>query len=133
MLGGASNPVGGSNPSGTGTILNFVGDFAYAHSGILSVNNVKKTLIDFVAPSGQLLVARFQFYYIENQSEDYSYQIEMNGEVVAGFIVDSAKAYQKDLEAKLIVAPETRVIMTAQNVSNTNTREQGATVTARLY
>ena len=36
---GAGNPVAGSNPAGIGTALNYIGNHAYAYSGIITDNN----------------------------------------------------------------------------------------------
>ena len=38
MLGGG-NPVAGSNPAGTGTALNYIGNHAYAYSGVVTDDN----------------------------------------------------------------------------------------------
>ena len=44
MLGGG-NPVSGANPSGTGTILNYIGSHAYAYSGDVSVDGNATTML----------------------------------------------------------------------------------------
>jgi len=53
MLGGG-NPVGGSNPAGTGGSLNFVGDHCYAYSGTIQsagAASADTTYLDFTMPN----------------------------------------------------------------------------------
>ena len=45
--GGAGNVAGSSNPAGTGTGLNHVGNFAYAYSGIRNIDNTITNLLEF--------------------------------------------------------------------------------------
>ena len=54
MLGG-SNPVSGANPAGIGQTLNYLraGDrsYAYAHSGLVDVDNNETVLAEFTTGS----------------------------------------------------------------------------------
>ena len=134
LVGGGGAPnVAGGNPAGTGTTLNYVSDFVYAHSGVIDVDNNETTLLDFTTSGSGVIEATFSFFYIENQTEDYLYQVKFNNEIILGYNVDSSKAFQKDLVTKLVIPPETRVTVTATNVSNTNSREQTATIVGRVY
>lgn len=53
LIAGAGNPTGGSNPAGTGTTLNYIGDFAYAYSGKLAADSgTPYTVLKFTTGSG---------------------------------------------------------------------------------
>jgi len=55
MLGGA-NPVGGSNPSGVGTSLNYVGNHCYANSGAVAITSGDTaTLLNFTTGSKYIM------------------------------------------------------------------------------
>jgi len=45
--GGGAGNVAGSNPSGTGTSLNYIGDHAYAYSGAFEANVTAATVLNF--------------------------------------------------------------------------------------
>ena len=134
--GGGAGNVAGSNPSGTGTTLNYIGDFVYAHSGIVAVGGVldqEYTLLDFSTSGSAVIKGRFQFYYgDEDAGEDVLYRIKFNGETICLFVTDSPSVTNPWI-CKLIIAPETRVTLTAANVVNTNVRDHAATITGRLY
>jgi len=46
LIGGAGNVAGGSNPSGTGTSLNYIGNHAYAYSGIIASSGSQSAATD---------------------------------------------------------------------------------------
>ena len=72
MLGGG-NPVSGSNPAGTGSSLNYIGKHAYGYSGVIAVNNVEKTLLQF--STGNLyIVAKVQFNTGGSANKDFLYK-----------------------------------------------------------
>ena len=49
------NPVSGSNPSGTGTSLNYIGNHAYAYSGMFTPAISTYTMLSFTTGSNYLL------------------------------------------------------------------------------
>ena len=62
MISGAGNPVGGSNPAGTGTGLNYIGNHAYGYSGIVNSASQDEnvTLMSFTTGS-HYVVCEVQF------------------------------------------------------------------------
>ena len=132
--GGAPN-VSGGNPAGSGSTLSYIGGFVFAHSGIIDIGGVQDqeyTLLNFSTSGSSLIKGRFQFYYAENAGEDYIYRIKLNTEVVAAFVADSPSVTNPWV-CELIIPPETKIELTAANVTNTNAREHAATLTGRLY
>ena len=60
LVGGGGAPnVAGSNPAGTGTSLNYIGDHVYAYSGTFQSLNATATMLQFTTGSeyikGQLV------------------------------------------------------------------------------
>jgi len=55
MLGGG-NPVGGSNPSGVGTSINYIGNHCYAYSGLIQVADSLTTCLQFNTGNSYLVV-----------------------------------------------------------------------------
>jgi len=76
-LAGAGNPVGGSNPSGTGGGLKYVGNHAYLMSGNVGVNDVETTLAEF-ATGEQYVNSIIQFHAVTDSSDDIRYTIKIN-------------------------------------------------------
>jgi len=45
--GGAGNVSGGANPAGVGQLLNIIGNFAYAYSGLWTASTTQQTVLNF--------------------------------------------------------------------------------------
>ena len=58
--GGSPNVGGGSNPAGTGSSLNYIGNHAYAYSGEVIVNNNTVTMLEFTTGS-EYVMAKFSY------------------------------------------------------------------------
>ena len=70
MLGGG-NPVGGSNPTGTGSSINYIGNHVYAYSGeITSGSGTTQTMLNFTTPSNSYIVATIQFGFGGTRAND---------------------------------------------------------------
>ena len=81
--GGAPNVAGGSNPSGTGTGLSFVGNHAYGYSGIVStVSDNEMTLLKDNMPTGGYFVGTAQFSYANLDSDDVIFQIKIIEDII---------------------------------------------------
>ena len=74
LVGGGGAPnVAGSNPAGTGTSINYVGDFVYGYSGSMTVDDTETTMLEFTTGS-ELIVAEFNFTAMERQAINCSEQ-----------------------------------------------------------
>ena len=58
MLGGG-NPVSG-NPTGTGTSLNYIGNHAYAYSGLIGIDDGAPVMLEFTT-GNSYLTATFDY------------------------------------------------------------------------
>jgi hypothetical protein len=82
MISGAGNPVGGT--VGIGTSINYVGDRVYGYSGLLTVAGTPINVLKFETGS-ELIQSTFQFFAADNNSEVYTFQVEINGQIVTQF------------------------------------------------
>jgi hypothetical protein len=133
MLGGG-NPVGGNNPGGIGQTLHYVGDFAYAYSGTVAVDNVETSLLKF-RTGASIIKTEVLMNYAEDAAftEDYVFKIKVDGDIVMMFLYDGAKLSNPPQPIPLIVAPFAEVTITAVNITNTNARTVAAMVTGQVY
>jgi hypothetical protein len=120
MLGGG-NPVGGANPSGTGSVLNFVGEHAYLYTGFSQVNNVRATIAKF--STGNLyIVGTFQPQMdTDTATDNYRYRLLINGEVII----------YEDVE--ILIPPNSEMEITAENETDNTANDVGAIVIGRVY
>ena len=134
MLGGG-NPVGGSNPTGIGSSINFIGKHAYASSGIITVDNNETNLLKFAVASGQYIVATFYFNMIQAQGEQYLYKIYVNEQVINGYNAPggSDTVTSADNPIQVLLAPNDEVRATAQNSQTTAARDQIVSMVGEVY
>jgi hypothetical protein len=129
--GGAANTI---NPTGTGTSLNYVGDYAYAYSGLVPCDNNETTLLKFTTASS-IITAEVLLNYAEDaaHTEDYVFKIKVNSEIIMMFLYDGAKLQNPPQPIPMIIAPFADVEITATNISDTDARTLAAMVTGRVY
>lgn len=119
-LAGAGNPVGGSNPSGTGGSINYIGSRVYGYSGNVSLTNEVKDMLVFSTGS-ELIEAQVNF---SNTTEALSSGtrtgiiITFNGEIIldCNWIFSATTNYQYQLQPiPLIIPPYTDVVIQCQS------------------
>ena len=121
--GGAGNPVG-SNPAGTGTGLNYIGNFAYASSGAIQTLTTAAPHLNFTT-GAEFIVGELQLQGACNigdvpDGEVVAFVIKVNGEVVAQPKVGTAAEAMPSVEHYKILLPsyskvEVEVIAAASN------------------
>ena len=118
----------------TGKGIRYIGNYAYAYSGVIGVADSTVELLNFTTGAG-ILKTHTQFFYAEDSrdSEDIRYRVKLNGAVVQQGIIGVS-----DFEAwvygfLLIIPPFTEVICDALNVVSSSTRNQAVTITGRIY
>ena len=134
-LAGVGNPVTGSNPTGTSTTsLNYIGNHAYAYSGVIGVDNNETTLLEFTTASQSYIVGVLQFQYnLPNESDDFFYQIYFDGTIVDGISATSSSDIDYSIPRKLLVPPNTLLKVTAENKEGASTRDQIVHFVGRVY
>ncbi len=117
MLGGG-NPVGGANPAGIGTSLNYIRNFCYAYSGQVStVSSNDMTLLEFETGS-ELLRIQLSMVTFGVTSEDFKYKINFNSQQINEvYFVDTFDSYTEDSRNFFyIIPPFTKVKITGNSV-----------------
>ena len=132
--GGGAGNVTGSNPAGTGSTLNYVGEFAYANSGVITTDGGNEsTLLEFDT-AGSVIVGRTQFSYLSiNQSDDILFRIYFNGEIIAGVQYPHVNTGSHTNYFEIIIPPYTNVKITGDNVESSTNRDLTAMVIGRVY
>jgi len=130
-------PTSASTAS-TGFGIRYVGagnrQFAYAYSGIISVNNVETTLLEFTTGSGVIdTIIQFSEFTTLATSRDFRYKIYLNDLVVAGVGINSGLVPDVRIPAYLILPPLTLVKCTARNTIDSDAHDQVATMRGRVY
>tara|TARA_Y100001973_G_C5038478_1_gene251629 strand:- start:250 stop:645 length:396 start_codon:yes stop_codon:yes gene_type:complete len=129
---GGGNPVGGSNPAGTGSVLNYVGEHAYAYSGAITCDNNETTLID-AATGNNYIVAKFQPSVIADTSDNMQFNLKIDGQLITRIQITSSTATTPYEEVEIIIAPNTRLEVTCLNQSDTSANDCAAMLTGRVY
>jgi len=127
----------GSNAifSGPQKGLSIYGEHCSAMSGVVSVDDTETTLLDFTTGKGYI-VAVFDMVRMETAAitDDYVYTIKFNGNAVYRTQTTSAYSRRTDLEGiDMLIPALTRVIVTADNITNSDSNDIGAIVTGRVY
>ena len=117
----------------TGKGIRYIGNWAYAYSGAVTVTNTETDLLNFTSGSG-LIDATIQFNYAVNSGDDFQYKVYFNDVEVQGYIVANAGQYTSpDNRIKLVIPPFTLVRCTADNIEGSTGRLQIVSLTGRVY
>jgi len=132
--GGAGNVAGGSNPTGTSTGVNYIGNHAYSLSGIVTVTNTAGTLLDF-SIGNSYIDAQIMFFYDDaDQGDNIKYVIYLDEQVIFSTEISNAVDQAGQQQPLRIIIPSfTRLRITGQNLTDTNARNIGATLRGRVY
>ena len=134
MLGGG-NPVGGSNPSGTSSSINYVGNHAYAYSGqIISGSGTTKTMLDFSVAANSYVDATVQFGFGGARSnDDERVEIFVDGELVAANVYNNNYERAELNDFRVLLAPSSRIEVKIVKVSGTGDVPSFAWLRGRVY
>jgi len=130
-LAGAGNPVGGTNPSGTGGSINYVGDRVYGYSGQSTIGSGGAVMLSFTTGS-DLIQAEVQFSWGSSSNYDVTPEITMDGQTIWQQYIQAAQLdFPQDLgRVRLIIPPYTKV--TIEQVASANVTLCSATMTGRI-
>jgi len=134
ILGGAGNPVGGSF-TGPAESLEVLGEFAYAYSGTVGVDNTEKALID-THTGNYYMMASIQAFTAMTANERYLLRVKLNGVTVLETVTHLGipDPQYSDQSPFLIVIPSyTDLQVTLENQEEVNTNNWTVSVTGRIY
>ena len=91
LVGGGGAPnVAGSNPAGTGSNLNYIGNHVYLYSGEVNVDNSETTLFECDSGAGLYIMAKLQIYNGTTSNEDMLYKVKLNNEIILQYTFNQA-------------------------------------------
>ena len=128
--GGGAGNTAGSNPSGTSTSLNYIGDHAYGASGSVDVDNNVTTLMSF-STSNAYVVCDMHFMRFDSGEDDIQFVVNQNGQDMAAMETHSAQARYNQL--KILLEPFSTYIIKAQNTGSSSTVASGVVLVGRIY
>jgi len=114
--------------------IRYIGNYAFAYSGEVSVDNTETDLLNFTHNGAGLIVAKVQFHYVIISGDDFQYNIKLNGILVAGYNV-TASTYNTNVDnyIPLLIPPGTTVTCSAQNIQSSTGRGQTVMLVGRVY
>jgi len=131
--GGAGNTVGGI--AGTSKSLVTIGNHIYATSGIVSVDGTETNLIN--SDTGNFyctMKVTFGSGVIVDDSDDITYRIRFNGEIIWQNTQDHSDAhYAQPGSLHIIIPPFTTVRFTAENTTDNTSHDQIVIGSGRVY
>ena len=135
--GGAGNVAGGSNPAGTGTSLNYVGDHVYAYNNY----NAQTTSISFLnfTTGSEYIVGEMALGPLVNLTDTTdgkrsTASIKLNGSIVGTMSIDAAAADQQTPAVMpIVIPPYTHVEFVIKGQVDSSTYTGTAGLTGRLY
>jgi len=132
--GGGAGNVGGGNPSGIGTSLNFIGDHVYANSGVIACNNLPTTLIESTTGS-QYMIIRLDFGTGSVSSRDMKWEISLDGQIVYSYVSSGTNQAGADAQnsIKMIIPGQTNLLITCENETDSNSENQSVVLSGRVY
>ena len=132
MLGGG-NPVGGSNPSGTGTSVNYVGNHCYAYSGDIVVedsSDAGTTLIGFTTGNRYIVAQIHVFNDQANALDDYIH-VKIDGQLIIKARYQNASELHLDQPTQILIPPYAKFELKAS--ANDSPVRFTAVLSGRVY
>ena len=134
------NPAGGSNPSGTGNSINYVGNHAYANSGFFTAADTTNGLDVLAFTTGNsYIVGKLTFNGYAAISEptygtDGACEIKFNDEVVATLKNGTAsEVMPTNTIIDIIIPPFTKVVVRLEADGTNATVGATVMITGRVY
>jgi hypothetical protein len=133
LVGGGGSPnVAGSNPAGTGTSLNYIGDHAYAYSGLVTnggTGSASTTMLVFTTGTSYF-VGEINFIDGEQGGTNRFLDILFDGQSIFKGSWDDAPKQNANPLTSLIIPPYTNVEV---KFGLGTTATATCTVTGRVY
>ena len=134
LVGGGGSPnVSGSNPSGTGTNLNYIGNHAYAYSGAHSATAGGHTTMLEFSTQASYVMGNFTFGNTSASTDHIEFEISVNNEVVMACIGDAIGESFPLNSFQLVIPSYSTLKVTAINASGGADRTVFAAISGRIY
>ena len=128
--------LGSSNPAGTGAGINYIGNHAYAYSGIVTSSSSVANLLEFTTGSEYvyLKTCLFNLSSISTSGVNYTFEIKMNGETISKQFLTDPFVGRDPADSDnlyLIIPPYTKFEAIAS--SSSGDHEYTITIVGRVY
>jgi len=130
--GGGSPNVAGSNPSGTGASVNYIGNHAYAHSGMVTFDT-ETTLLQFTTGSSYIVCKVRPYYDTVGASENMQWNVYMDDQLIASGEISHAANAGYWPEFDFLIPSYTKVRITGENVGGGADIDASVTLVGRVY
>ena len=132
--GGGAGNVAGSNPAGAGTSLNYIGNHAYAYSGMLAFDNNATTLLRFTT-GNEYIVGKLTCATEADGSDDVRIRLYYNNQQVMGDLSTSPPGTGNLAfnPLRVIIPPYTKVKITYDNEGSSSTLTSLTMIVGRIY
>ena len=134
LVGGGGAPnVAGSNPAGTGTTLNYIGDHCYANSGFLPfTNSAEVTLLKFTT-GNSYVVADILLMRNDQNSDNSAHRIYIDDQLVGSVPQNSGSIQMGGQPIIYLFPPQATIKITVINEVGATTLQGGASISGRVY
>jgi len=133
FIASAGNPAGGSNPSGTGKGLTYLGNHAYANSGShFATAGGHTTMLEFVTGS-EYIVAEIVYGNTTTSADHIEFEIQLNDQVIMAAIGDAIDGGYPLNSFQILVPSYTKCEITTINASGGADRIVFASISGRVY
>jgi len=136
--GGGAGNTAGSNPTGTSSGLNYIGDHAYCSSGEVGTNSSYEELLSFTTASNSYIVAQFTFAGATVDGSPGSglisnFKVQINGETICqvNSAVGQGSRQQSTDVIPILLPPASKVVVTNESTATGKTVQ--CIVTGRVY
>jgi len=118
-----------------GNTLNYIGDHVYGISGGIGATNANIALMSFTTAGNSYIVAEIQIGSEAGVSEDFRYEVLFNGVTIMDNYADTTFQASPNFgfPLKVIIPPQTKVEIKADNLGSANARTTYAIITGRVY
>ena len=117
--------------------IRYVGNYAYAYSGAVTVADTETTCLNFTTGSGYW-IAKWELHYTDNgakpiiATEDFAFWLYLNNNIILILNASSSAGFIT-AKPEIIIPPFTEVKVSAQNVTNNSDHWVFATLVGRVY
>jgi len=142
LIAGVGNPTGGSNPSGTGTGINYLRfenkTLAYAYSGGITVTSSNQVAIDH-STGNESIDARIMPQYLDDavDGDDVLMKIILNGQQIGGAVCATDFGASNNLGPEnwipIVIPPYSRFQITFTMLSGGGSIDLGISITGDVY
>ena len=133
ILGGGQSGFGSGGVAGTGKGLNYLGNHAYANSGIHAATAGGHTTMLEFETGAQYIIAEFCFGNTSASSDHIEFEISLNSEVIMACIGDAIGESFPLNSFQLLLPAYSKVKVTTINASGGADRSVFASISGRVY